>query len=89
MTQNIMVPNVALWRLPRPEPRHRVPIRPRMGGGAEKVEEKIGEILSTKTEEITPKSSIEVDRNVDRIDNSQENIEISSSKKLKTNGSVE
>ena len=41
MTQNIMVPNVALWRLPRPEPRHRVPIRPRMGGGAEKVEEKI------------------------------------------------
>ena len=47
------------------------------------------EVLSAKNEEITPKSSIEVDRNVDRIDNSQENIEISSSKKLKTNGSVE
>jgi hypothetical protein len=41
LTQNIVVPNVALWRLPRPEPRNRVPIRPRMGGGAEKVEEKI------------------------------------------------
>mgnify|MGYP000748619810 CR=1 FL=1 len=41
------------------------------------MEEKIGEILSTKTEEITPQKAIEVDRNVDRADNNQENIETS------------
>jgi hypothetical protein len=44
--------------------------------------------LSTKKVEISSKKSIEVDRNVDRVDNNQENIETSSSKKLKTNGNI-